>query len=238
MRRYDSYFNTFHPVDGEPPPTQALLYDAWSLTDRRGFWPAHFYDVIEDEDLIADVWRVGLDVVEETGNLLADPRAWPLFEVELGAGAALAVIYRNLKDELGIDYLVSAGRDGEWVEIASIEGHFRGPGLSWPELARVGRRQRSEDQARTLLLLAPILGDIEAEQNLEAIAQAIRSCGGTGDVETLASLIASENRYFEAARWSTTRDGVIVCDGDYARRTRSMPPNELRAVSDALGGGG
>src|SRR5262245_28045314 len=126
MRRYDSYFETFHPADGEPPPTQALLYDGWGLTDRPGFWPAHFYDVIEDEDLIADVWGVGLDVVEETGNLLADLGAWPLFEIELSAGAALAVIYRNLKDELGIDYLVSTGRDDRWLEIANIEGHFRG----------------------------------------------------------------------------------------------------------------
>ena len=237
MRRYDGYFETFHPADGAPPPTQALLYHAWSLTGRRGFWPAHFYDVIDDEDLLADAWRVGLDVVEETATLLTDPGAWPLFEIELGDGAGLAVIYRNLEDELGIDYLVSAGRDGGWIEIASIEGHFRGPGLSWPEAIRVSHRQRPEDQARTLLLLAPILGDVEAEQNLDAIADAIRACGGAGDVETLASLLASENRYFEAARWSTTPDGSM-CDGYYARRTSAMPRNDLRAVTDALGGGG
>lgn len=237
MRRYDTYFDTFRPSDGKQPPSPALLYDAWSLMDHGGFWPAHFYDVIDDEDLIAGVWRVGPDVVEEMGNRLTDPATWPLFEVDLGAGSVLAVIYRNFEDELGIDYLVSAGHDGEWIEIASIEGHFRGPGLSWPELSSVSRRQRADHRARTLLLLAPILGDIEAEQHVQEIADAIRACGGSGDVETLATAIASENRYFEAARWSTTPDGS-VCDAYYARRTSAMPRDDRRAVTDALSGGG
>ncbi len=236
MRRYDSYFETFFRPGGEPVPTQALLFDAWALMDRPGFWAAHFYDVIDDEDLLAEVWQVGPDVIEEAGDLLTDRGAWPLFEIELGGGAALAAIYRNFEDELGVDYLLSTGREGAWIEIANIEGHFRGPGISWPELVRVSRRQPPEEQARTLLLLAPILGDLEAEQNLDVIADALRSCGALREVEPLAGLIASENAFFETARWSTTPDGLTVCDAHHARRTSAMPPDELRAVTNALGG--
>ncbi|WP_433065879.1 hypothetical protein [Dactylosporangium sp. CS-033363] len=55
------------------------------------------------------------------------------------------------------------GSGRKYLEIASVEGHQRGPGLSWPELAGVAARQPDPvRRAQTLLLLAPAFGDAAA----------------------------------------------------------------------------
>jgi hypothetical protein len=58
-------------------------------------------------------------------------------EPNLGYGAELAVVFRNLDEDSGIDFLVLPPDGGDAIEIAALDGHQTGPGFSWTELAAV-----------------------------------------------------------------------------------------------------
>jgi hypothetical protein len=94
---------------------------------------------------------------------LTDPSAWPVFFVDLGNSSRLAVVYRNFDEDEGQDYLLIPGSAQASIKIATLEGGPEGAGLWWPELKGIADRQPTEiERARTLLLLAPILGDTDS----------------------------------------------------------------------------
>ncbi|MEV1061743.1 hypothetical protein [Streptomyces sp. NPDC050263] len=231
---YARYFPDSEDVDG-------AVYDGWPLVERPGFWAAHFLNQsVEDEELVTRVWGVDRAVVREAQDLLNLPTAWPAFTVDLGGGANLAVVYRNFEDDAGVDYLLVPGPGVDCIRIATLEGEYEGPGISWPELLAVaGRVQDPARRAATLVLLSPMLGDAEAETDdgLEALAEALRATGADEDVDDLAGLIASENLQWEPAAWSV-QDGVTVCDAESSPRNpesvSALGPADLRKVSELL----
>ncbi|MEU9092109.1 hypothetical protein [Streptomyces sp. NPDC048428] len=140
------------------------------LLTRPGFWsnyllamcdwgtnavrptPAWFGDDAADTDALAEV--------------LFDPERWPVFRVPAGDGPGVVVIYRNLVDDFGIDYLLTHPGQSPAQQIASWEGDLSGTGLTWRELDRIAaapspRAEGVEDAAARLLLILPLLDDLD-----------------------------------------------------------------------------
>jgi hypothetical protein len=218
-----------------------LAYDGSELLDRPGFLPAHLGEVLEADldDELALLSDERLGAVRAIYGRLTDSSAWPVFLIDLGGGARLAVVYRNFDEDEGVDYLLVPGDGEDCIQIATVEGALDGPGISWHELISVADRQPTAlDQARALLLLAPILGDAAAESSeaVTRLADALRVVGVTGQVVTVAEAIVAA----APAGWRRTADGVSVCDDEDSTRNpisrAALKPAELRIVSDLLAG--
>ncbi|MEV4135668.1 hypothetical protein AB0J72_26270 [Dactylosporangium sp. NPDC049742] len=131
---------------------------------------------------------------------------------------------------LAVDGWHLAERPGFWaahwreqfIEIAGLEGHQRGPGLSWPELVAVAGRQPDRvRRAQTLLLLAPAFGDEAADtpDAVSVLSDAMRTLGATGDTAKLATLAVSDEVVF----WGHVPWVAGVPDMDYAPRNPASP---------------
>ncbi|MFE7529248.1 hypothetical protein ACFU7Y_26525 [Kitasatospora sp. NPDC057542] len=227
---------------GEPSGIEQAVFDGSELMERPGFWAAYFLSQsIEDDVLLAEAWGVEPVVVRGMQELLSTPSAWPVFEVSIRNGAKLVVVYRNLEDDPGVDYLVVPRADQGCIRIATLEGEYEGPGISWRELLAVAQLSADPmDQAKVLLLLAPMLGDVEAATGagLAILSAALRTVGGVGDIESVAELIAAENLQWEPAQWHTTSEGLTVCDSESSPRNpgsvNALASADLRTVSDLL----
>ncbi|MFB7668152.1 hypothetical protein ACFC1R_30235 [Kitasatospora sp. NPDC056138] len=140
------------------------------LLDERLFWMRHLY-----------TWGAGgaRGLFFGPDYAWADHRTyqqrlwqrtdWPVFTIPLAAGLRLHVVYRMPSDyhahpdEAGVDYLVHHP-DWDGAELlARDDGHFMGPGLSWPELVAVADNGlpggTTTDPYARLLLLLPACGD-------------------------------------------------------------------------------
>ncbi|WP_433833393.1 hypothetical protein ACQP2E_18755 [Actinoplanes sp. CA-015351] len=228
-------------------------FDARALLDRPAFWAVHLGLSLGDEldDELAALFGVGVGLIRGTYLRLTDTAGWPVF----AAGGGLSVVYRNEEDEAGVDYLLSTG-GGATITLGVAEGVPDGPGLSWPELQAVAAQQPDElAQARTLLLLAPLLGDntllitgqVGSAERAElagsdgrswppapmspaVLAWALRRVGVAGDVTVIAGRLVAA----QPARWRDEA-GVRVCDHAGSTRNphsaRALTSDDLRTVS-------
>lgn len=217
-----------------------LAYDGSELMGRPGFWPAHLGEILEVnlDDELADLFDEQLEAIRAAYRHLTGASAWPFFPIELGGGGRVAVVYRNFAEDEGVDYLV-VPPGGRCIRIATVEGALDGPGISWPELTTVAdRRHTPTGRATTLLLLAPILGDVTAASSeaVPLLAEALRVVGVTGQVVAIAEAIVSA---FPAA-WSRAADGIIVCGDEGSTRNPTgrvaLKPTELATISDLFAG--
>ncbi|WP_405787427.1 hypothetical protein OG753_05720 [Streptomyces sp. NBC_00029] len=152
------------------------------MVTRRGFWSNHLMGVCGEAagPECPAPERFGEDGADADAlsEALFDPERWPVFRIPVADGPGVAVVYRNLIGEYGVDCLLTApGRGG----IQQIAG--RGTGLTWSELIHiaddpapsgaptaepVAEADGVEDPAARLLLLLPLLDDMD----LPAAAQA------------------------------------------------------------------
>ena len=234
MASLEEYRHTFRPEAMD----RDVFVDGSSRLADRDFWPAHLYAAVctlMDADTVVTAFdRDEDELIELARQLGTGP--WLTFTTPIGH-CELSVIYRNYDDDPGLDYVVSYGTTD--VEICIVEGHFHGPGLSWPELWSLGAAAGpvgSVPWAHSLLLHAPAMGDVDAgDEAVTAMAGALRLVGATGDVAPLATLLATD--LWEETVWST-EDGVTICLAGTCTRNPESPYNvsadRLRLVSDAL----
>lgn len=201
----------------------ALTVDGWHLAERPGFWAAHWRgQFIDDDDLLLHTWGMSEEIVMDRMNDLYDPGTWPVFKVKLRNSAELAVVLRNYADDAGVDYLILPGPGRKAIEIASLEGHQRGPGISWPELVAAADRQPDQvRRAQVLLLLSPALGDEAADtpDARSALSEAMRTLGAVEDTTDLAALAVSDEVIF----WGQVPWAAGVPELDYAPRNPASP---------------
>ena len=216
---------------------QAVAYDGRELLQRPAFWATYLGRWVDDDELPPRVWDVDGSEFRDMQDVLQDPEAWPVFTVDLG-DASIAVVGRNLEDDEGVDFLLLPADGGAHILLAALEGHQQGPGISWPELVEVARR--TPDPDATLLLLVPMLGDVEAANDAAQrhLVTALRAVGGGDEAPELARMLATEPYLWESANWSVTADGAALCDGEMSPRNPdgpfALPPEALRTISQAL----
>jgi hypothetical protein len=46
----------------------------------------------------------------------------------------LHIIMRNFEGDAGVDYVLETSAGDKSIDLAALEGHFRGPALAWSEL--------------------------------------------------------------------------------------------------------
>ncbi|WP_328473834.1 hypothetical protein OHA21_13570 [Actinoplanes sp. NBC_00393] len=211
---------------GDDVDVAALTVDGRPVVRKPGFWAEYWRQLLlpDEDDLLTEVWG---DTGDDLGDYLG-PHRWPVLTVDLRDGAQLAVVFRNLDYDAGVDFLVLPGGGRDAIEIAALDGHQTGPGLSWPELQGIAARQADPvRRAETLLLLAPAFGDEAADtpQAVALFAEAMRTLGATGDVEKVAAAaVSDEVDFWGHLRW---QDGAPDCD--YAPRN----PDSVFALPEA-----
>ncbi|MBF5031419.1 hypothetical protein IRY44_16870 [Micromonospora sp. ANENR4] len=204
----------------------ALTTDGWHLAVRPGFWAQYWRELLlpDEDDLLSEVWGAAGD---DLGGLL-DAESWQVLRVGLGGGAELAVVFRNLDEDRGVDFLVLPGGGRDAIEIAALDGHQTGPGLSWTDLVAVaGRQPDPVRRAQTLMLLAPAFGDKAADtpDAVVLLAAAMRTLGATGDTERVAAAAVSDEVHF----WGHVLWAAGVPGSEYAPRN----PESVFALPEA-----
>jgi hypothetical protein len=154
---------------------------------------------------------------------LFEQAAWPTFTVPLADDHRLHIVYRTLSDDPGIDYLLHHPGWNQAEVVAQDDGHFMGPGLSWPELVAAADNAlpggSTTDRDARLLLLLPAFGDDDVPDDAaDRLAGALRARTGVEDPESLASALLEDQGAPGPARWTTAGHGFSVNDGEYSFR--------------------
>ncbi|MFJ3528343.1 hypothetical protein [Streptomyces sp. NPDC090132] len=205
------------------------------------FWPCHLGSSLWGEEAQAVAFGADWDDAQELYNTLSSLDEWPTFTVHLHSGYALHVVYRNVEGDHGVDYLLSHPDWTKAVTLATDDGHFMGPGLSWPEL------EASADQTSTsgvanpharLLLLFPMLGDADVpEAAAPRLAAALTELTIMEDPTEVARVLLENQGQWTPASWREA-DGTWICDGSHSCRNPenhfALPGPQLAGIARAL----
>ncbi|MBU2664178.1 hypothetical protein KOI35_11805 [Actinoplanes bogorensis] len=221
------------------------------LLDRPGFWAAYLMGMCERDENVPDLFGVDNDDLDTAADALMDEEAWPAFRIPFGGGHTAVVVFANFSEDAGIDYFVTHADWDRRGFLATIDGHFAGPGLAWRELVHIARTpDRSSpgvhDPHARLLLLLPALGDRDTPADaVDVVARALRSAQVVPEHETerlVARLL--DHPMFAAARWTMPephRDGdevfggILVCDAEHSpRRGIRLAQGITREQNDRL----
>nr|BFE60967.1 hypothetical protein GCM10020063_054930 [Dactylosporangium thailandense] len=145
---------------------------------------------------------------------------------------------RNFPDEGGVDYVLEPGTGGDAIPLAAMEGHFRGPALSWPELIIAARQPDPEHTpAQRLLLLLPACADrARPADAAQTVADALIALGATAHLDRTADELLSSTRYWTRDCAWTTVDDTVICLGShsYRRPGGELTPTDLHQVTNAF----
>ncbi|MFD6925838.1 hypothetical protein ACFV99_37255 [Streptomyces sp. NPDC059944] len=249
--------------DSPSPPGFAPLgfpvAPAEHLLRLPGFWPAYYgptWDAFAEEPELFGADGADVDAAAEALYGPADP--WPAYRLPLAGGHTLWIVHRNHPDDSGTDYLITHPAWSRPGHLASIEGHFSGPGLSWPELsAVVGSAPHGAegvlDPGTRLLLLLPAFGDADAppEEAKERVADALTAAGMAAGAARAAAGRFLDHPFWDGPTWtvqgrsplsgSTAEPSPLpLCDGPHSPRTvplaRGITADQERALAAALTG--
>lgn len=234
---------------------------AEQLLGLPGFWPAFYLPVWEDfaeepEPFGAD----SADVDEAISALHGAEEVWPAFRIPMAGGHTLWIVHRNFPDDAGTDYLITHPDWDRHAYLASLDGHYSGPGLSWPELVAVAESAPADaegvvDPGLRLLLLLPAFGDADVPE-AAAVARISGALAAAGVAEDAAPDVAErllDHQFWDGPTWAVRGRSPLsgttagpggspaLCDGRYSPRTVPAGPGitvgQERALADALAGG-
>ncbi|WP_327412269.1 hypothetical protein [Streptomyces sp. NBC_01233] len=167
-----------------------------------------------------------------------------MFTVPVAGGLRLHVVYENADDDAGVDYVAHHPEWDDAEVLARDAGHWRGPGLSWPELVRTADNGlpggTTTDPGTRLLLLLPALGDTDLPADAgKRLAACLRDRLGAAQPGRLAASVLRHQGMAGPARWTTGTHGVQADDGKHSFRNPAnrdaLPDCRLAQVSAALG---
>jgi len=169
---------------------------------------------------------------------LHDGDGWPVVSLDGYYGSSIHLVFRNYSGDSGWDYLLTIKPGAVQLCLAALEGHFRGPGISWPELLALSGL-KNDQRAERLLLLLPMLGDVATPRTAEdTVMEALSAIGATSETSRVASqLLSASSRSWGPTEWTTVTGDVPVCLGSHSdRHPGRRSPAELVAVAAALNG--
>ncbi|GAA3990099.1 hypothetical protein GCM10022247_05910 [Allokutzneria multivorans] len=211
-------------VDGfQPTVAEDTLVHRMDLLGGPLFWPL-FLSTVGGASCAIEAFDVDPADLSALGEELFDESQWPVFTLAVRDGHRVHVVLCNFPGEECTDYLVGPADGGAAVRFAELSGHFRGPGLSWPELVTTSQQPDADLSAGArMLLLLPALGDTATPPAArELIAAAVTSVGATCAQRAVAEELLDSSRFWSPADWHTT-DGVSWCGGPHTYRTRNNP---------------
>lgn len=213
------------------------------LLDEPLFWLGHLYPcVLHSEEAEELLFGADYKSAEDFHRQLSGRSDWPAFTVPVAVGR-LHIVHRNLKGEAGTDYLLHHPDWDRAELLARNDGHFMGPGLSWPELTAAAGNGlpggSTTDPDSRLLLLLPAFGDLAVpDAAAERLAAALRARTAVENPEQLAATLLEDQGPCGPTHWTTTNDGQRVNDGHYSYRNPTnnfaLPTERLARVTAAL----
>ncbi|WP_416984211.1 hypothetical protein [Streptomyces sp. T028] len=187
------------------------------LLGLPGFWPAYYgptWDAFADDPELFGADHADVDAAAEA--LYAGADVWPAYRIPLARGWTVWVVHRNFPDDSGTDYLLTGPGLPRERELAVIDGHFRGPGLSWPDLVAAADSPPADgegvrDPHRRLLLLLPAYGDADTpvEEALERISAALVAVGVDPHEAPAAAERFLDHPFWEGPYWSGPGDSPL-----------------------------
>ncbi|WP_369185788.1 hypothetical protein [Streptomyces sp. Y1] len=233
----------------DPHPARIPGYDSGPLShhpelvDDPLFWPGHLYSCATSEEAEELLFGADDEAAGQFHRHLRELAGRPAFTVPAAGGHVLHVVHRTLDGDAGTDYLLHHP-DWERAELlARDDGHFMGPGLSWPELVAIADNAlpggSTDDPHARLLLLLPAFGDDDLPDDaVDRLAAALRARTGAQAPEPLARALLDGQGPCGPAHWSTTGAGIRVNDGALSFRNPAnafaLPPTRLARVTAAL----
>lgn len=224
-------------LDGfEPPVDPTTLVDATAWMDEPLFWPA-FLHSFGGSAAAPTAFAADPADVEDYLHRLHRADAWPVVTLHLGGGHRMHLVWRNYEDDSGWDYLLTPADATAPVAVAALEGHFRGPAMSWPELASLAtRRDGDRSHAERLLLLLPGYGDAETPDTAHGLVAAALGDVGVvrGHRQVATELLQANRRFWGSPAWLDV-DGVAACPNGYSLRTTAMADEDRKVLVDIFG---
>ncbi|MFF1492605.1 hypothetical protein [Streptomyces sp. NPDC058304] len=219
------------------------LADGSRFLDQPLFWPCHLGSSLWGEEAQAIAFGADWDDAQTLHETVSASDEWPVFTVHLHSGYAIHVVYRNLEGDHGVDYLLFHSDWKEAVTLAVDDGHFMGPGLSWPELESTADQEARAgvtDPDARLLLLFPVLGDADIpESAAPRLAAALNVLSAIEDPVEFAGLLLRRQGQWTSANWRED-GGTWICDGSHSYRNPvnrfALSTPHLEAASHVLRG--
>lgn len=212
------------------------------LLNEPLFWLGHLYSCVQSEEAEELLFGADYDAAEDFHRQISGRADWPTFTVPVTAGR-LHIVYRNLAEDAGTDYLLHHPDWDRAELLARDDGHFMGPGLSWPELTAAADNGlaggSTTDPHSRLLLLLPAFGDAALPAGAAGrLAAALRARTAVEDPEQLAAALMEGQGPCGPTYWTTNRDGQRTNDGRYSFRNPTngfaLPADRLARVTTAL----
>ncbi|MFI9723807.1 hypothetical protein ACIHFE_29810 [Streptomyces sp. NPDC052396] len=191
------------------------------LLDEPLFWAGHLSSSARGEDTQKLLFGADYEAAEAFHRELIERGEWPVFTVPVAAGHLLHVVCRMWEDDPGVDYLLH-GPSGDGVLLATDDGHFTGPALSWPELLAASYNAlpggSTTDSHSRLLLMLPALGDHAVpDSGVPRLAAALSALTFAEAPEELATALLEDQGPTGPSNW-TTLNGIRVDDGPHSCR--------------------
>ncbi|MDG4859056.1 hypothetical protein P8605_12975 [Streptomyces sp. T-3] len=208
------------------------------------FWPVHLGACLRGEEAQRAAFGADWDAAMALCRVVSAETEWPVFSVPLPSGHTIRVVYRNFEGEGGVDYLIHHQTWPEAETLAVVDGHFMGPGISWPELLRAARRPAAEgidDTGARLLLLFPALGDADIpDEATGPLTAALATLTVIEEPAEVADILVKNQGLWTSAHWR--KEGrAWINDGGHSYRNPgnafALPAERLLEISDALNGG-
>ncbi|WP_241741123.1 hypothetical protein [Streptomyces sp. L2] len=223
-----------HP-DRIPGYDSGILAHLPELLNEPLFWLGHLYSCVQSEEAEELLFGADYDAAEDFHRHVSGRADWPTFTVPVTAGR-LHIVYRNLDEDAGTDYLLHHPDWDRAELLARDDGHAMGPGLSWPELTAAADNGltggSTTDPHSRLLLLLPAFGDAALPAGANGrLAAALRARTAVEDAEQLAAALLEGQGPCGPAYWTTNRDGRRTNDGSYSFRN---PTNGFALSADRL----
>lgn len=230
-------------------PDRIPGYDGGPLTHEAGFldeplfWLGHISSCVHSEGAAELLFGADYDAAVEFQRRLWEQANWPTFTIPLASDHRLHIVYRTLTGEAGTDYLLHHPDWEEAEHLAQDDGHFMGPGLSWPELVAAADNalpsgSTTDPHARLLLLLPALGDDALPDDAVDRLTAALRACAGVEDPEALGVALLDAQGAPGPAHWTTDGRGCAVNDGGYSCRNPAnhfaLPADRLSRVASAL----
>ncbi|MER7938116.1 MULTISPECIES: hypothetical protein [unclassified Streptomyces] len=219
------------------------LVEGTAYLDDPLFWPVHLGSCLRDEHAQRAAFGADWDAAMDLYHVLSAAREWPVFDVPLGSGHTIHVVYRNIEGDRGVDYLIHHPAWSGAEILAVDDGHFMGPGMAWPELLSAARQPATEgvaDPDARLLLLFPTLGDARLPDDAAvALTTALASLTLIEETAEVAGRLLEFQGQWSPVHWRPA-DGVRINDGGHSYRNPAnafaLPGARLSEISDALDG--
>ncbi|RPE36819.1 hypothetical protein EDD38_5200 [Kitasatospora cineracea] len=205
------------------------------LLDEPLFWLGHLCSWARGEVVEEMLFGADYEAAEEFHRGLSGRAEWPVFTVPVAAGR-LHVVHRNAEGDVGTDYLLHHPDWDRAELLARDDGHFMGPGLSWPELTAAADNGlpggSTVDADSRLLLLLPACGDTAVPAEAAGrLAAALRARTAVEEPERLAAALLEGQGPRGPVSWSVVGDGPRISDGRYSFRN---PANPFALSADRL----